>query len=437
MAKEWEELYRKRGYSEEDIKRVSGYIQARIKSAREETEKWSGSVFNLSKGFATVAGILYGLIHVITRIIRLMDRWLGVTKAVRREYEEMETAAGIQIADPGASNRQVKALNRYAHAMSLATDADASAIRMSMRLAAAQGVKASQLKATTNAALGLSYATGMDLRRATVALASAQQGHFSQLQRYIPALRTATSNQARWAEVMRTAEHGLKRNITAGRALSRAWADFRSTLKDSTFQLLNNLGVFRALSGAIRMLTALVRPLIISFSALTAVIASVGAAIVGLNFKSMIFNLTALVSVLKAKVLAWKGVAAAITVASAAMKKFTIMTAIATGGISLILGALAGLVAHFALPGVDVPDIKDAKAAMRDLRMMGAGEKAQKIGLQDMWWQLALNRKTERWQEDVAEKLGDIKRASAQHLEIARIERRRERRLQGFPVDPL
>lgn len=102
-----------------------------------------------------------------------------------------------------------------------------------MKQASMLGVQNDQLQDVTTAAIGLSEATGQGLESSLRLVQRAIEGDTGALARYLPLIRTASTEEEKLAIIMNTASKGLKQkedrsNTAAGSAerLSNTWGDF-------------------------------------------------------------------------------------------------------------------------------------------------------------------------------------------------------------------
>ena len=106
-----------------------------------------------------------------------------------------------------------------------------------MRQASMLGVSNESLQEATAAAIGLSEATGQDMSTSLRAVQLAMAGNFSQLSRYVPALREATSEEEKLRIVQDLASKGLSQKADraktaqgAGERLANSWGDFKEVV---------------------------------------------------------------------------------------------------------------------------------------------------------------------------------------------------------------
>lgn len=119
----------------------------------------------------------------------------------------------------------------------------------------AESMQSADPKKAVEGALGLSKALGMDLTSAVKAATLAQEGNFMMLSRYIPGLRSATTEAEKFAEVQKVMANGLEiaraeAETTAGKIeqLKNKWGDLKEKIggailsSDSLQKDLDNWG---------------------------------------------------------------------------------------------------------------------------------------------------------------------------------------------------
>ena len=94
------------------------------------------------------------------------------------------------------------------------------------------GVMPSQMEAATKGAIGLANALNMDVNASTRYVALAMQGEYTVLQRYVPALRTATSEAEKKTIVMNLMANGYKAAMEEADTLAGATAQMKNVFGD-------------------------------------------------------------------------------------------------------------------------------------------------------------------------------------------------------------
>ena len=108
-----------------------------------------------------------------------------------------------------------------------------------MQLMKSLGVTSSKLEQATRMAIGLAAATGRDVKSMSMYIALAQQGEFTMLRRYIPALRSTTDATEQLRIITEFAANGFKiaeaqAKTTSGalKQMANAWSDVAETISD-------------------------------------------------------------------------------------------------------------------------------------------------------------------------------------------------------------
>lgn len=119
-----------------------------------------------------------------------------------------------------------------------------------MKQASMLGVSNDKLQDATKAAIGMSEVTGQGLEASLQAVTRAMSGNFSQLERYVPAIREASTEQEKLAIIAEMAGKGMdqqaERALTAAgsaQRLSNTWGDFQEVIGEALApirMLINN-----------------------------------------------------------------------------------------------------------------------------------------------------------------------------------------------------
>lgn len=171
-------------------------------------------------------GALLKVQALLKRSLATMTRWAkrgaivigialaaGIALATRaaKKQEDAEKALEAALRTTGdASAKNIKILKEYAAAIQKVTIYGDEDILSMMAQIKNLGVQASALKESTRMAIGLAAATGMDIKSISRYIALAQQGEFTMLRRYIPALRTTTDKTKQLAIITDFAAKGFE-----------------------------------------------------------------------------------------------------------------------------------------------------------------------------------------------------------------------------------
>lgn len=126
-------------------------------------------------------------------------------KAVE-EWGKQETALASLRSVAGTSTNKFA---EYADQMRKLTNIDDEVIMGAEKFGLQIGISKGKIEEATKGAIGLSVALGMDLNGAMKAVANVQEGNYQMLQRYIPALRNASTEAEKHAIVMRVMASGM------------------------------------------------------------------------------------------------------------------------------------------------------------------------------------------------------------------------------------
>jgi hypothetical protein len=108
-----------------------------------------------------------------------------------------------------------------------------------MQMAAAMGVTADQLDDVAKAAIGFAANMGQEVKPEMVRyIALAKQGEFTMLQRYVPAIRKATTQQQKMAELQRFVNEGWEKE----QALAKTQRGYLLQLRNALGDVLEQFG---------------------------------------------------------------------------------------------------------------------------------------------------------------------------------------------------
>ena len=149
----------------------------------------------------------------------------------RQEQAEQRLRAAMK-ANGNESEIAFRKYQRFASGLQrVTTIGDETTLEL---LQLAESMQASDPKQAVEGAIGLSKALGMDLTSAVKAATMAQEGQYTMLSRYIPGLRTATTEAERLAAVQEVMASGMaiakaETETTAGKIdqLKNSWGDLK------------------------------------------------------------------------------------------------------------------------------------------------------------------------------------------------------------------
>ena len=167
---------------------------------------------------------------------------VGISKElidVYRVQERAETRLASAIrATGGDVNKQMGRWSSFASELQDVTTVGDETTLMLIAQAKTFGIVEEAMEESVKGAIGLSEALGMDLNTALRAVANAQQGNYSQLERYLPALRNASTEAEKHAI--------LQKSMADGFNMAK---DVASTATGQMDQLGNAIGDMQEIAG--------------------------------------------------------------------------------------------------------------------------------------------------------------------------------------------
>ena len=139
---------------------------------------------------------------------------IGVAKDVVQSYSAQEQAeAGLAAAIRATGGNVADSMdryNRFATSVQRAANVSDDAVLGLLQQARSFGIADERMEEATRGAIGLSKAFGIDVNTALKGVALAYEGNFTQLSRYIPALRSAKTDAERMALVQKSMADGFE-----------------------------------------------------------------------------------------------------------------------------------------------------------------------------------------------------------------------------------
>jgi len=173
---------------------------------------------------------------------------LATKAAMKQEDAQFLLAAALKISGEWTKELQ-KDFEAFAAGIQRATIYGDEEVLALMQLQKSLGVTASKLKEAAKQAIGLATATGRDIRSMSMYIALAQQGEFTMLRRYIPALRSTTDETEQLKIITEFAAAGFKlaeeRAKTTSGELRKMWnamGDVAERLGMSLLPAIKDLG---------------------------------------------------------------------------------------------------------------------------------------------------------------------------------------------------
>jgi len=161
----------------------------------------------------------------------------GALRAIGKAYSEQENAdkrlksAFDAVGESGA--RAVAYWGAWATAVQRSTTFGDEEIMNLVSLAKVMGVANDKIAESTKGAIGLSTSLGIDLNSSMKMVALATQGEYTMLQRYIPALRAATTDAEKATIVQEAMAGGFKMAEDELDTLSGQWKSFKGVAGDA------------------------------------------------------------------------------------------------------------------------------------------------------------------------------------------------------------
>jgi hypothetical protein len=172
-------------------------VRAETQEAVRNLNRVEGSTNKADAGFKKIiktlgakAAALAAAAISIRAVTRLAQESIQLA---RRQVEAEQNLSSIIGALGGNVGQLTNQYRDFAGAIQEVTTVGDEAVLELLAAAEAFGLSGEQAESATEAALGLSQAFGIDANTALRAYTNAQQGNLQQLQRYIPAVREATS----------------------------------------------------------------------------------------------------------------------------------------------------------------------------------------------------------------------------------------------------
>lgn len=189
---------------------------------------------------------------VVAPFIALAGAIRSVTQSLRdfgrQELATRQLATALELV--GANSAEaLPELVRFSQELQKQTTIEDEATQELMRYGLTLGVTVREIKGATQASIGLAEALGIDQMYAMRQVTRAREGDFSGLTRYIPALRTATTEAERMAIANQVASRGFELakdrvNTFTGsmQQLSNIVGDFRERVGEQLAPIIMRIG---------------------------------------------------------------------------------------------------------------------------------------------------------------------------------------------------
>lgn len=192
---------------------------------RRDMDSTGESMKNMATSALAVAGIgggIYGLkrgFEYVTKAAMKQEDALFLLEAALKATGEY-TEAGMERFEAFAASIQQATVYGDEEVLSL------------MQLMKSLGVTAGGLEQATRMAIGLAAATGRDVKSMSMYIALAQQGEFTMLRRYIPALRSTTDATEQLRIITEFAANGFKIAEAQAETTSGSFAQMTAAVGD-------------------------------------------------------------------------------------------------------------------------------------------------------------------------------------------------------------
>ena len=183
------------------------------------------SMMKMAKGALAMAGIGGGLYAV-------KKGFDYVTKAAMKQEDALFLLEASLKAAGEYSAGAMKGFEAFAASIQQATIYGDEEVLALMQLMKSLGVTSNALEKATKMAIGLAAATGRDVRSMSMYIALAQQGEFTMLRRYIPALRSTTDATEQLRIITEFAARGFKIAEAQAETASGAITQMRNAYSD-------------------------------------------------------------------------------------------------------------------------------------------------------------------------------------------------------------
>jgi hypothetical protein len=158
--------------------------------------------------------------------------FLNKTTEAALEAQKTQTKLRATLMATGAEvQSNVSRFNELAKTLADTTNTSKATTLSMVSLALNMGIGVDQIEAMTTSAIGLSEAIGVDAEDAMRALIKATEGNFKALDKAIPAVRNATTAEAKLAEIQKISNRGLQEKAALTRTVAGETEKFGMALK--------------------------------------------------------------------------------------------------------------------------------------------------------------------------------------------------------------
>jgi hypothetical protein len=171
-----------------------------VKFAIDAQDKASAKIKGVTGSIIKAQLIMQGLQMAVKAVIDVTGKSVEAFK--RQEQAEAKLAA--------VTGTNIKQFTDFASAIQKVTTIGDEAVLGTQQLISSMGISNDKINEVTKGAIGLSKAFGADLSTSAKLAASAAQGNYEALTRYIPALKNATDESEKAAIVQKAMADGFK-----------------------------------------------------------------------------------------------------------------------------------------------------------------------------------------------------------------------------------
>jgi hypothetical protein len=201
-----------------------------ILGARDRASGTIGRVTGSIGGLAMKVAALAGTAISAAAIVSFGKRSVAAFQEQEAAVEALRTALG-RAGDDSAAGMQGM-LDFASGLQAITTQGDEATLKLAAYISTIGELSGEALQNATTATLGLAAATGQGQEIMGRAYLNALQGNFSMLERYVPALRAATTEQEKMALVMDLASKGFDQMTTEAQTSAGQIQQMRNTVGD-------------------------------------------------------------------------------------------------------------------------------------------------------------------------------------------------------------
>jgi hypothetical protein len=208
------------------IDKVGGALDKLTAKTKEAGDTAQKSMNRITLSFADLAkgaGVIAVANLAVQGLQKAWSSFTGALSGASAAYDtQVEAVKGLETAlrlNGEEVSGQSATLQKFAGDLQALTGVGDEVTLGLMKQASMLGVSADKLQDTAKAAIGLAEATGGDLEAGLRAARLAQEGNFTALQKIIPALKDAATDEEKLAKVQAFATKGLEAKVDASNRL--------------------------------------------------------------------------------------------------------------------------------------------------------------------------------------------------------------------------